>query len=115
VPEFFYKSVYDPNHRLYARLNGRLARTPPEQKGLRERLLCRECEHRFSRLERYGREILFGTHTAAALEPYLASAIRPLKRRSLFDRAQSSGFWTTTTLSGFSDSRFFGEWLFHLT
>jgi hypothetical protein len=99
VPEFFYKPVYDAKHRIHTRHNGRLAKTPPLQKGLRERLLCWECEQYFSRLESCGRETLFGNYTAEALRPYVIAPIGPLKRRSLIDRVRSLGFWTKGEIS----------------
>lgn len=73
VPEFFYKPSYDKKHRIYARISGKLAHMPPLQKGLREPLLCRDCEQKLSPYEKYNREILYGgvdTHglTPVALE-----------------------------------------------
>ena len=60
VPEFFYSPIYDQRHRLFQRVGGRLAKLPPLQKGLRERLLCRQCEQKLSPHEKYVREMLFG-------------------------------------------------------
>jgi hypothetical protein len=59
VPEFFYKNLYDQKHRFYDTLNGRLARTPPHQKGLRERLLCQDCEIQLSKVEGYAYTLLY--------------------------------------------------------
>lgn len=96
VPEFFYKPVYDRKHRLHTtRLDTQLSRTPPLQKGLRERLLCRECEQKFGRLESYGRGILYGSRTSAALEPYLATPNRQVGGLSIPYRTNPIGFWTT--------------------
>lgn len=60
VPEFFYKPIYDEKHRIYPRIGGRLASMPPLQKGLREPLLCWDCEQILSRYEKYNREVLYG-------------------------------------------------------
>jgi hypothetical protein len=60
VPEFFYKPSYDEKHRIYARISGKLAHMPPLQKGLREPLLCCDCEQKLSPYEKYNREILYG-------------------------------------------------------
>lgn len=52
--------LYDDKHRFY---EISLIATKPNrflQKGLRERLLCDECEQRLSRYERYAREVFFG-------------------------------------------------------
>lgn len=52
MPEFTHKAVYDGNHRTrlftHRSDDNRLL-----QKGLRDRLLCDECEQRFSVYERY--------------------------------------------------------------
>jgi hypothetical protein len=51
VPEFLYKPLYDGKHRtLHAR--GDLTSKRLVQKGLRERLLCVECERRIGEIER---------------------------------------------------------------
>ena len=67
LPEFMYTETYerethtavsvssDPRHRSVL----------PVQKGLHERLLCADCETRFSRLESYAASILFRASAAA--------------------------------------------------
>lgn len=60
IPEFFYKPIYDEKHRIFPRMGGRLPKAPPLQKGIRERLLCRECEQKLSPYEKYNRRVLFG-------------------------------------------------------
>jgi hypothetical protein len=102
VPEFFYKPVYDKKHRLLTRLDGRLAGTPPLQKGLRERLLCNRCEQKFGRHEAYGRDLLYGQRITDALRPYTEATIRPVVGRipravAAVDRV--GGFWTVGELS----------------
>ncbi len=56
IPEFFYKMVYDPNPRRLRVLSAE-ASIPEryEQKGLRERLLCRVCEQKIGRWENYAK------------------------------------------------------------
>lgn len=56
-PEFLYRSVYDEQHRTLGVAPGRPEPTVL-QKGLRERLLCGECEGRFGRLESYAASVL---------------------------------------------------------
>jgi hypothetical protein len=60
VPEFFYKPSYDKKHQIYARIGRKLADMPPLQKGLREHLLCWDCEQKLSPYEKYNRETLYG-------------------------------------------------------
>jgi hypothetical protein len=65
IPEFFYKSLYDPKHRLLETLTvGVPGKSAPvwkhqmAQKGYRERLLCKSCENKFSRYENYVSQVL---------------------------------------------------------
>ncbi len=67
IPEFCYKPVYDGKHRLNE------LSTDPEiknqcirQKGIRERLLCKDCEQLISPAEKYVSEF-FGTHMVRAI------------------------------------------------
>jgi hypothetical protein len=60
IPEFMFEPVYDDIHRFHE-----MSRVPTKpnrllQKGLRERLLCDECEQRLSHYERYARDVFFG-------------------------------------------------------
>jgi hypothetical protein len=65
-PEFVYGSLYDEKHRLdvFDLERGAQPRdiTPARkpQKGVREPLLCKECEGRFNRWETYTSELLYG-------------------------------------------------------
>jgi hypothetical protein len=61
IPEFFYKLIYNEKHQLpgYER-SGELLQGKPLQKGIREKLLCGDCEQQLGRNEKYVREILFG-------------------------------------------------------
>lgn len=59
IPEFMYKPIYDDKHRLFLRKNGFIVKTKPNQKGIREKLLCKNCEAQLSVYEKYVREILF--------------------------------------------------------
>jgi hypothetical protein len=61
IPEFFYKKIYDDKNRFQVfshRQNGPIL--PPQQKGLRQRLLCSDCENVLSGWERYSKHVLFG-------------------------------------------------------
>jgi len=61
IPEFCYESVYDNLHRL-----NELSTDPKErnkcykQKGIREKLLCTDCESLISPSEKYVREVFYG-------------------------------------------------------
>jgi hypothetical protein len=60
IPEFQYKPLYDEKHRFF------VISTDPEkddfyeQKGFREKLLCQQCETKFSRWETYANKVIFG-------------------------------------------------------
>jgi hypothetical protein len=57
IPEWGYRRLYDDKHRMIALRSG--GRQPASadymQKGIRERLLCKRCETRLSRYEKYAR------------------------------------------------------------
>jgi hypothetical protein len=60
IPEFFYKPMYDKKHRFIIMSTDPYKGEEFLQKGLREKLLCRICEQRFSPHENYGRGIIYG-------------------------------------------------------
>ena len=64
IPEFLYEALYDEKHRYHvvSNVHGKFPR--PEQKGLRERLLCATCEARFNRWETYAANVLYGKNKA---------------------------------------------------
>jgi hypothetical protein len=55
LPEFLYKKLYDEKHRtlIISKEKNKVI-----QKGIRERLLCRDCETQFSRYEKYAKEVI---------------------------------------------------------
>jgi hypothetical protein len=53
IPEYFYKPLYDKKNRYFVFSNKEGAKTKFEQKGIREYLLCNNCEIQFSKYERY--------------------------------------------------------------
>lgn len=57
IPEFFYKLVYDPNPRRF-RVISAIVSEPERygQKGLRELLLCKDCEQKLGRWENYAKK-----------------------------------------------------------
>ena len=57
-PEFFYKTLYDEKHRVVGVTPWPEAKNPYLQKGLREYLLCEDCEGRFAVWERYAAIVL---------------------------------------------------------
>src|SRR5438034_9908437 len=65
VPEFMYKPMYDPLHRFEG-LSLDVSEPPQiHQKGLREELLCQDCEQRFSRFEHHAAERFYRPAIAA--------------------------------------------------
>ncbi len=60
IPEFIYKPLYDEKHRFHVISTYKQKDRPKEQKGIRERLLCLDCEQHISRYEDYARKVLFG-------------------------------------------------------
>lgn len=53
IPEFLYQALYDEIHRFHVLSKEPNERNRKFQKGIRERLLCDECEQRIGRYERY--------------------------------------------------------------
>jgi len=62
VPEFFYEQMklYDPKHRFNVLSTEPDKHRPTEQKGIRERLLCKQCEVKLSVWEDHARRVLYG-------------------------------------------------------
>ena len=58
IPEFFYKRLYDSKHRFLIISTDSDRKNSQKQKGLRERLLCFDCEQKLSVFENYGKRIL---------------------------------------------------------
>ncbi len=68
LPEFVFSSLYDEKHRMHV-LSVQKQKPPPfEQKGLREKLLCGECEIKLSRYERYASTAFDGKETETPLD-----------------------------------------------
>jgi hypothetical protein len=57
IPEFCFKPFYDHAHRYIEITDVKKGKVRKAQKGRWERLLCRDCEVRISRLERYARRL----------------------------------------------------------
>ena len=60
IPEFFFKLVYDGLHRLNIMSSRCEEKNQFEQKGLREKLLCDDCEKLLSPFEDYARRFFYG-------------------------------------------------------
>ena len=56
-PEWLYKPLYDDNHRFFVLSTDVNKRRCTRPKGIYERLLCHECEQRFSKWEGYARNV----------------------------------------------------------
>ena len=66
IPEFLYKTLYEESGR-FNELNLDKGRNKFHQKGIRERLLCDECEQLFSKYERYASLLLNGGYELLVL------------------------------------------------
>ena len=53
IPEFLYSSMYDEKHRFHVLSSFKATKNAKLQKGIREPLLCEECENKLSKYERY--------------------------------------------------------------
>lgn len=60
IPEFLYSSMYDKKHRFHMLSTDREQSNRLAQKGVREKLLCEDCEQKLSKWERYASQILSG-------------------------------------------------------
>jgi len=62
IPEFFYKPLYDEKHRLnlFHLTEEQMKKYNHMQKGLREYLLCDDCENQISRYENYVSQVFYG-------------------------------------------------------
>ena len=59
IPEFIYKPLYDEKHRFHVLSTYKQKDRPKEQKGIREKMLCSDCEQHISRYENYASKVLF--------------------------------------------------------
>jgi hypothetical protein len=60
ISEFLHQDMYDPKHRFFGLTNDPAKRERLFQKGLREPLLCDDCEQQFSKYERYASGAFYG-------------------------------------------------------
>lgn len=60
IPEFVYKTLYDEKHSFTVLSTSPNPPRQSEQKGLREKLFCRDCEAKLSRYEDYARRVVVG-------------------------------------------------------
>ncbi|MFT6908212.1 MAG: hypothetical protein ACJAS1_004906 [Oleiphilaceae bacterium] len=63
IPEFIYKSLYDEKHRFHEISADKNKKNGLLQKGVREHLLCNDCEHHFSKYETYASLVLNGGYS----------------------------------------------------
>jgi len=68
VPEFVFSSLYDEKHRIHVLSVQEQKPRPFEQKGLREKLLCGDCETKLSKYERYASTAFDGKVTETPLD-----------------------------------------------
>src|SRR5680860_660682 len=60
LPEFVYQNLYDPQHRFLDLGSSNEKTLTIQQKGLRERLLCKDCEIKLCKYESYAAPHLNG-------------------------------------------------------
>jgi len=60
LPEFLYGSMYDEKHCIFTFSSYDRGKEKPEQKGIREPLLCKDCETLRSKWERYASDVILG-------------------------------------------------------
>jgi len=66
IPEFIYGSLYDEKHRFHVLSTLKTTKNAKLQKGIREKLLCGDCEEKLSVYERYVSLIFSGAIPAQA-------------------------------------------------
>lgn len=59
IPEFFYKPMYDSKHRFFQLSLEQNKKNKYVQKGLREYLLCNDCEQHINEYEKYANRVMF--------------------------------------------------------
>lgn len=64
LPEFYYKPIYDEKHKFFEFSTSKEHKTRFLQKGVREKLLCDDCEQQFSKYEKYASS-MFNSDTKA--------------------------------------------------
>jgi hypothetical protein len=72
VPEFMFQGFYGHKHCFVSVNRSHEDKPTLHQKGLRERLLCKDCELHFSRWEKYASDTLYG-EVANAVKQYAPS------------------------------------------
>jgi len=60
IPEFFYKPIYDRLHRLHMIPTSPDEKNSYKQKGIKEKLLCLDCEQFFCKFEKYVSQVFNG-------------------------------------------------------
>src|SRR5438105_1743417 len=60
VPEFMHGQMYDDKHRFFGISNIESKTNKLFQKGLREELLCADCEQHIGRYESYASRVFYG-------------------------------------------------------
>jgi hypothetical protein len=58
-PEWLYKPLYDDKHRFFVLSTNVNKRRGTRPTGIYDKLLCHECEKRFSKWERYARDVFY--------------------------------------------------------
>jgi len=59
IPEFMYQDMYDEKHRFLGLTSKSGVKDKLAQKGLREYLLCDDCEQQFGRYEKYASGVFY--------------------------------------------------------
>jgi hypothetical protein len=69
IPEFLYRPLYNHKHRCTGIVESGNKVKDVIQKGIRERMLCKQCEGRFSELERYAATVIRNLPSMTSLQP----------------------------------------------
>ncbi|MCK4462441.1 MAG: hypothetical protein KAW46_11595 [candidate division Zixibacteria bacterium] len=104
IPEFFYSQAYDDLHRLDLISADAPDKVRFHQKGVRERLLCQECEQWLSPWEKHTREVFYGGCEIEIVDTGSAITLRNLDYRKL-KLFQLSMLWRM----GIADHQLFKE------
>lgn len=87
VPEFMYAAMYDGKHRFFGISSIPTKRNKFFQKGLRERLLCSDCEQHIGKYEHYASGVFYGhtvRKTSRVAQGYLLEGLDYAKLKIFF-------------------------------
>ena len=104
IPEWVYTDLYDEKHRFNVLATTKIKPRPLEQKGIREKLLCNDCEQKFSKYEKYAREVIRGGESVL-VQKYQNKILVSDINYTLFKLFQISVLWR----AGISNNEMFSK------